>query len=105
MTDLEWLAGHLGWTDMKWIKPSLFKGIPPTTDKKLLRDMNFRLAFPRYDKSIDLMVELVEGLPLDRQHLFEHYLIEEFLAGQTMLRLINAPAHLRLKAYRMVMES
>ncbi len=108
MTDLEWLATHLGWTELEWGKDKSLWGIPPKMGRFI---DSYRgkedIPFPLYDQSIDLMVELVQAMSLcDRENWTE--ILVELVMQKTEIHdyfdYINAPASLRLKAYRQVME-
>ncbi len=94
MTDLEWLATHLGWTGVHHANGGLM-GYPSGSPTALTH-------FPRYDQSIDLMVKLVERLPLDQQDSWYVWLWR--LEGCSDLFAANAKAYLRLRAYRHIVE-
>lgn len=64
--DLEWLAGWLGWTDLRWIKAYELVGIHPN-ELSLMAIHRLKTNVPRYDESIDLMVGLVGALSHDEK--------------------------------------
>lgn len=110
MSDLEWLATHLGWTELLWHGDELYGQLT----KDLLwwnhkcqfhRELN-RHLFPRYDRSIDLMVELVQTMSLCDRENWTGILVElimQITGIPDHFDYINAPASLRLKAYLKVM--
>lgn len=114
MSDLEWLATHLGWTGVQVVDGEVC-GFPPyePNDKHTEEQWyaygpgNYMDVVPLYDQSIDLMVELVQAMSLcDRENWTE--ILVELVMQKTEIHdyfdYINAPASLRLKAYRQVME-
>ena len=105
--DLVWLLTRLGWTNIGEDADGILIGTPSGW-----RDEP-HYSCPRYDQDVNLMIELVEGLDESQ---WRNYL--SILAGIVRPRdcfdwqqklgvihdMVQAPAHLRLRAYRMVME-
>ncbi len=121
--DLEWLAGQLGWEELDY-DAELF-GIPPPEDVPCLRDHYYFQNYywvPRYDESVDLMMELVEGMDDQQYRIYFTHL--RSLAWDICEPMITKPvevkhdwfidllsrqeqeatASLRLRAYRMTKE-
>jgi hypothetical protein len=100
--DLEWCAKNIGWTHLVWLGIHLY-GIRPGEElNRKFGGLSNRSEVERYDQSIDLMVELVEQLPREKVWEWDKHVLKLMEGSETFY--MNAPADLRLKAYRMVME-
>ena len=106
-TDLVWLLTRLGWKDIGEDEDFTLIGTPSGW-----RDGSY-CPCPLHDRDVNLMIELVGQLDESQ---WRNYL--SILAGIVRPRdcfdwqqklgvihdMVQAPAHLRLRAYRMVME-
>ena len=117
-TDLEWLLTRLGWRgDFYWDGNEL-GAFPPYDPTSTLTEEqwfsygpgNYMDYPPRYDQDVNLMIGLVEGLTEIERYRWEDCMARLYASPQSTGRMTypfwiaNAPANLRLRAYRAVCE-